>query len=124
MEILENLKREPVIAYLSMEIALFNDIPTYSGGLGVLAGDTVRSAADLSLPFVAVTLVSRKGYFRQEITPEGWQVEHPMEWDVEKILTPPPPKGHGHHRGPKGHSRSLGVFLAELHRKYCSSHFP
>ncbi len=92
MEILESLRREPIIAYLSMEIALFNDIPTYSGGLGVLAGDTVRSAADLSLPFVAVTLVSRKGYFRQEITPEGWQVEHPMEWDVEKILTPLPQK--------------------------------
>ena len=55
------------IAYFTMEIALENAIPTYSGGLGVLAGDTVRSAADLEVPMVAVTLVSRMGYFRLEL---------------------------------------------------------
>jgi len=54
--------REARIAYFSMEIALESDIPTYSGGLGVLAGDTVRSAADLGIPLVAVTPVSRAGY--------------------------------------------------------------
>ena len=59
------------IAYFSMEIALDNAIPTYSGGLGVLAGDTLRSAADLEIPMVAVTLVSRMGYFRQEIDAGG-----------------------------------------------------
>ncbi|MDI3543631.1 MAG: glycogen phosphorylase [Candidatus Atribacteria bacterium] len=88
--IFDKLKNEPVIAYLSMEIALSPDIPTYSGGLGVLAGDTVRSAADLSLPFVAVTLISRKGYLDQKISPEGWQIEQPVEWEPEKVLTPLP----------------------------------
>ena len=88
--IFDKLKNEPIIAYLSMEIALSPEIPTYSGGLGVLAGDTVRSAADLSLPFVAITLISRKGYLNQKISPEGWQIEQPVEWDVEKVLTPLP----------------------------------
>ncbi len=88
--ILRVLRQEPIIAYFSMEIALTDSIPTYSGGLGVLAGDTLRSAADLLLPFVAVTLLSRKGYFRQELTPDGWQIEHPVEWQVEDILTPLP----------------------------------
>lgn len=92
MEILNHLKEEEIIAYFSMEIALFREIPTYSGGLGVLAGDTVRSAADLSLPFVAVTLIHRRGYFRQELTPEGNQIEHPVIWDVERLLTPLPHK--------------------------------
>jgi glycogen phosphorylase len=55
----------PRVAYFSMEIALDAALPTYSGGLGVLAGDTLRSAADLAVPMVAVTLVYRKGYFRQ-----------------------------------------------------------
>ena len=74
---------EPRIAYFSMEVALCNDIPTYSGGLGVLAGDTVRSAADLELPLVAVTLVSREGYFRQQIDAEGNQLESPDPWQPE-----------------------------------------
>ncbi len=69
---------EPRVAYFSMELALRSDIPTYAGGLGILAGDTVRSAADLDLPLVAVTLVSRAGYFRQEIDAQGRQVEHPV----------------------------------------------
>lgn len=64
-----------------MEIALRNEIPTYSGGLGVLAGDTVRAAADLELPLVAVTLASRMGYFRQEIDAQGVQTEHPDTWE-------------------------------------------
>ncbi|MBI5742005.1 MAG: alpha-glucan family phosphorylase [Nitrospirae bacterium] len=74
------------IAYFSMEIGLRDEIPTYSGGLGVLAGDTVKSASDLNLPFVAVTLICRKGYFRQEIDGEGQQIEHPVEWEPSKIL--------------------------------------
>ena len=53
------------VAYFSMEIALENQIPTYSGGLGVLAGDTIRAAADIRLPMVAVSLLYRKGFFRQ-----------------------------------------------------------
>ncbi len=73
--------QEPRVAYFSMEIALRSEIPTYAGGLGVLAGDTLRSAADLNLPLVAVTLVSRAGYFRQEISAAGIQIEHPATWD-------------------------------------------
>ena len=78
--------REPRIAYFSMEIGLSNEIPTYSGGLGVLAGDTIKSAADLKLPMVAVTLASRKGYFRQELDNSGWQQEYPVEWKPESMM--------------------------------------
>lgn len=80
------------IGYFSMEIALKSEIPTYSGGLGVLAGDTVRSAADLRIPMVAVTLVSRKGYFRQEIDAQGRQIEHPDPWDPSRYAYPLPAK--------------------------------
>lgn len=74
------------IAYFSMEIALDQQIPTYSGGLGVLAGDTIRSAADLSVPMVAVTLLYRNGYFKQKIDENGWQTEEPVEWRIEDYL--------------------------------------
>ncbi|MEM2081024.1 MAG: alpha-glucan family phosphorylase [Candidatus Bathyarchaeia archaeon] len=74
------------VAYFSMEIALLNDIHTYSGGLGVLAGDTIRSSADLKLPLVGVSLVSKKGYFRQELTPDGKQIEHEDPWDPAKFM--------------------------------------
>jgi starch phosphorylase len=77
----------PTIAYFSMEICLQQGIPTYSGGLGVLAGDTLRSAADLSLPMVGVTLLHRKGYFRQHIDDQGNQSEGPVEWKPEEELT-------------------------------------
>ncbi len=75
------------VAYFSMEIALEPEIPTYSGGLGILSGDTIRSAADLKVPMVAVSLLHRKGYFSQRINSEGIQTEEPVEWDVEKKLT-------------------------------------
>ena len=65
------------IAYFSMEVALEVGMPTYSGGLGVLAGDTVRAAVDLTLPMVAVTLLHRKGYFYQLLDEHGWQHETP-----------------------------------------------
>ncbi len=92
MEILETYITEPKIAYFSMEIGLREDIPTYSGGLGVLAGDTVKSAADLCLPFIAVTLISRKGYFLQEIDDQGHQTEKPAVWDPSKLLQCAPEK--------------------------------
>lgn len=69
------------IAYFSMEIALDTDIPTYSGGLGVLAGDTLRSCADLEIPAVAITLCYDKGYFYQQISPDGYQVERGIQWE-------------------------------------------
>jgi hypothetical protein len=71
MNTLHEFIAEPMIAYFSMEIGVKNDIPTYSGGLGILAGDTIKSAADLNLPLVAVTLITRKGYFTQEIDATG-----------------------------------------------------
>jgi starch phosphorylase len=62
-------------AYLSAEIGFSPSVPTYSGGLGVLAGDHLKAAADAGLPLVAVTLLYRRGYFRQHISAEGWQAE-------------------------------------------------
>ena len=76
--------QQPRVAYFSMEIALRSEIPTYAGGLGVLAGDTLRAAADLSLPLVAVTLVSREGYFRQELDANGNQTERADVWDPSR----------------------------------------
>ncbi|OPY19537.1 MAG: Glycogen synthase [Methanomethylovorans sp. PtaU1.Bin093] len=84
MQQLSNDQRS--IAYFSMEIGIDEKIHTYSGGLGILAGDTIRSSADLKVPLVAVTLLYRKGYFRQKIEADGWQREEPAAWDVEGIL--------------------------------------
>ncbi len=75
-----------MIAYFSMEIALEAGMPTYSGGLGVLAGDTIRSAADMQLPMVCVTLLHRKGYFSQRLGDDGEQLEEPVTWAVENYL--------------------------------------
>lgn len=71
-----------------MEIALSDEIPTYSGGLGVLAGDTVRSNADLETPMVGVTMLYREGYFEQELDEEGVQSAEPELWNVEDHLRP------------------------------------
>src|ERR1700730_2312857 len=79
-----------IVAYFSMEIALENDMASYSGGLGVLAGDTIRAAADLRLPMVAVSLLYRKGYFTQRLAEDGTQTEEPVEWPVEKFLQEEP----------------------------------
>ncbi len=76
------------IAYFSMEMAIDQSIPTYSGGLGMLAGDTLRASVDLELPLVGVTLVSRLGYFRQQIDRDGRQSESPDPWQPEQCLTP------------------------------------
>jgi starch phosphorylase len=74
------------VAYFSMEIALENAMPSYSGGLGVLAGDTIRAAADLRLPMVAVSLLYRRGYFSQHLSEDGSQTEEPVVWNVEDFL--------------------------------------
>jgi starch phosphorylase len=76
------------IAYFSMEMALRPEMHTYSGGLGVLAGDTAKSCADLGLPIVFVTMLSRQGYLRQEIDAQGRQVEHPDPWTPQTYATP------------------------------------
>src|ERR1700761_3074602 len=74
------------IAYFSMEIALSPSLPTYSGGLGMLAGDTLRSAADTGAPMVAVSLVHRRGYFRQALSSAGLQTEADVPWSPETTL--------------------------------------
>jgi starch phosphorylase len=71
------------IAYLSMEIAVDPGLPTYAGGLGVLAGDMLRSCADLGEDVVGVTLLHRRGYFRQTLAPDGAQAEEPSPWRPE-----------------------------------------
>jgi starch phosphorylase len=83
---MKNRAKSPTVAYFSMEIALDPNMPTYSGGLGMLAGDTLRSAADLGAPLVAVTLAYRKGYFRQYLDAQGNQTEQPQQWEPERSL--------------------------------------
>ena len=80
------LKKEPQISYFSMEIGFDSRIPTYSGGLGVLAGDTLRACADLEVPIVGVTLLNKKGYFRQGIDSDGNQRELPADWNATEFM--------------------------------------
>lgn len=77
---------KPKIAYFSMEIGIDENIPTYSGGLGILAGDTIKSCADLNVPVVGVTLLSENGYFYQKIDENGNQIELPIQFAVPNFL--------------------------------------
>jgi starch phosphorylase len=74
------------VAYFSMEFAVDPEMPTYSGGLGILAGDAMRAAADLGVPAVGVTLLHRKGYFRQHLDSNGNQSESDVNWSPEEFL--------------------------------------
>ncbi len=76
------------VAYFSMEIAVDQALPTYSGGLGVLAGDHLRAAADLGLPMLGVTLVYHHGFFRQTLAADGSQRESPARWSPAQRLEP------------------------------------
>ena len=80
------------VAYFTMDAAIDTAIPTYSGGLGILAGDMLRSAADLGISMVAVTLLFRRGYVKQELDSQGNQLESPEVWAPEKFLEPLSPK--------------------------------
>ena len=77
---------KPKIAYFSMEIGIDENIPSYSGGLGILAGDTIKSCADLNVPIVGITLLSENGYFYQKIDENGNQIELPIDFNVSKFL--------------------------------------
>jgi glycogen phosphorylase len=88
----ESFPHSGVVAYFSMEIAINPGMPTYSGGLGVLAGDTLRSAADLSTPLVAFTLLHRKGYFRQHLDDQGKQTEDIQAWKVTEFCKEEAPR--------------------------------
>ncbi len=79
---------ERSIAYFSMEIAMDPRMATYSGGLGVLAGDTLRSCADLGLPIIALTLLHRQGYLRQRLDDRGNQIDEPDPWPVAELVKP------------------------------------
>ena len=84
------MERDPAfrsVAYFSMEIGLKESIPTYSGGLGVLAGDILKSAGDLGVPMVAITLLYKKGYFIQSFDQNGWQQEKAAQWNPARELT-------------------------------------
>ncbi len=87
-ETLDSVKsiRVSRVAYFSMEVGLSAEIPTYSGGLGILAGDTLRSASDLGVQMVGVTLLHRKGYFRQVLDEEGNQTEAPIDWKPQEFF--------------------------------------
>jgi starch phosphorylase len=79
------MSQNALVAYLSMEIGLEAGMPTYAGGLGILAGDTVRSCADLGIPMVAVTLAHRRGHFHQSLSELGKQSEGSVEWKIESF---------------------------------------
>jgi starch phosphorylase len=79
-------KKDRKIAYFSMEIGIDSRIPSYSGGLGILAADTIRSFADLNVPLVAVTLLYHKGYFCQKLDEQGQQHESGCEWNPKQYL--------------------------------------
>jgi starch phosphorylase len=110
-----------------MEIGLDARLPTYAGGLGVLAGDTLRSAADIGVEMVGVTLLHRKGYFRQRLQPTGRQTEEPVDWKLEDYLARVPEhvtiglNGRTVHVGAwlyqmKGLSRVIPVYLLDTDR--------
>jgi len=83
---LQIMKKDRKIAYFSMEICVDARIPTYSGGLGILAGDMLRSSADLGVPLLGVTLLYKKGYLHQKIGKEGIQQELPEEWNPQDYM--------------------------------------
>lgn len=101
-----------LVAYFSMEIALDGRIPTYAGGLGALAGDTLRAAADLGVPLVAVTLLHRDGYFRQRLDPDGRQSESPVRWSPEEVLEPLPARAHLRIAGRPVHLRAWRTLVS------------
>lgn len=80
------------VAYFTMEVGLDPAMPTYGGGLGVLAGDTLRAAADLGMPMFGITLLHRKGYFRQHLDSRGDQTESACTWSPEQFLEELPPR--------------------------------
>jgi starch phosphorylase len=78
------LRTQPV-AYFSAEFGLHESLPIYSGGLGVLAGDHIKSSSDLGIPLVGVGLFYEQGYFRQRLDKEGWQQEEYIDSDITQL---------------------------------------
>jgi starch phosphorylase len=87
----KGISREHPVAYFCAEYGVHNSLPLYSGGLGMLAGDHLKSASDLNLPLAAIGLLYRYGYFRQRLTREGWQEEHygethPTQLPIQQVM--------------------------------------
>lgn len=82
----KGFRKDRQVAYFSMEIGLEGNIPTYSGGLGVLAGDTIKAFLDLKIPVVALTLIHSKGYFHQIINEAGEQGVGPVQWNPSDFM--------------------------------------
>ncbi|MEX2230238.1 MAG: alpha-glucan family phosphorylase, partial [Dehalococcoidia bacterium] len=99
----------PLVAYFSMEIALDQRMPTYAGGLGVLAGDTLRAAADLGQSLAGVTLLHRSGYFRQRLDADGQQSESAVAWSPGDVLEELPVRIHVRIAGRQVHLRAWQV---------------
>src|SRR5207244_13121178 len=78
------LRTRPV-AYFSAEFGLHESMPIYSGGLGVLAGDHIKSASDLGIPLIGIGLFYEQGYFRQRLDKEGWQQEEYIDTDITQL---------------------------------------
>ncbi len=88
-----NILRSRPVSYFSMEFGLHESLPIYSGGLGVLAGDHLKSASDLGIPLVGIGVLWDQGYFRQSLNAEGWQQEtylnaNPKLLPIEEARTP------------------------------------
>ena len=84
---------EKPVAYFSAEFGIHESVRIYSGGLGVLSGDHVKSASDLGINFIGITLFYKEGYFRQNLNQDGWQKEdyplqHPENLPIEKVTNP------------------------------------
>ncbi len=84
-----SLLRPRPVAYFSAEFGLHESLPIYSGGLGVLAGDHVKSASDLAIPLVGIGLFYGQGYFRQRLDSQGWQQEEYLKTDVNNLAMEP-----------------------------------
>lgn len=78
-------REEMLVAYFSAEFGVSEALPIYSGGLGVLAGDHLKATSDLGVPLVGVGLLYARGYFRQSLSPDGWQQEHYPRYDFHRL---------------------------------------
>src|SRR5437764_34574 len=86
MSLVESVADLCTIAYFSMEVGFDPAVPTYSGGLGILAGDFLRAAADMGIQMVGVSLLHRRGYFRQSLDDSGYQTESASVWNPSELL--------------------------------------
>src|SRR5262249_11402555 len=89
LEVVAGVLHVRPVAYFSAEFGLHESLPIYSGGLGVLAGDHLKSASDLGIPLVGVGLIYSRGYFSQRLDRDGWQLEEPVDVDLTRLPLEP-----------------------------------